>query len=123
MKIREIIVEDQIINVDGYDHQEGDLDAAADWIGKTIDRLRVEVVDEPITIFMKQIKEMYGTYKEYPQDAKRTKTILQKLQAGETEYPIYVQRKDPDKFVMEGRHRMVAFWMAGLKNIPVAYVS
>ena len=122
MKIRELIVEDKIINITGYNHQAGDLESAADWIGKSMKSLRVEVVDEPIKIFMPQIKEMYNTYDEYPQDSKRTNIILQKLNAGQPEYPIYVARGDKEKFVMEGRHRMVVFWLAGLKTIPVAYV-
>jgi len=37
--------------------------------------------------------------------------------------PMYVEQGDPDLFVMEGRHRMVAFWLAGMKIVPVAYAS
>jgi hypothetical protein len=80
-------------------------------------------MDEPIESFMKQIKEMYDTYKEFPSDAHRTKSILNKLKMGEPEYPIYVERKDHNKFIIEGRHRIIAFWLSGLATIPVAYVS
>ena len=121
MKIFEF-VDEQIINVDGFEHQLGDIEAAADWIGKPIDKLRVEVINEPIDMFIKQIKEMYKTYEKFPQDARRTQVILRKLKSGYPEYPIYVDKRDREKFIMEGRHRIVAFWLAGFKEIPVAYV-
>ncbi len=37
--------------------------------------------------------------------------------------PIYVEKNDPHKFVMAGRHRMVAFWLLKINMIPVAYVT
>ena len=119
MKITEVI--EPIINVDGFDHQLGDLEAAAEWLGQN--DINIDLIEEPIELFMPQIKEMYDTYKEFPNDSKRTKNILEKLKRGEPEYPIYVKKGDSHRFVMEGRHRMVAFWLVGLKNIPVAYVS
>ena len=36
---------------------------------------------------------------------------------------IYVEKNDKHLFAMEGRHRMVAFWLNKMKEIPVAYVS
>jgi hypothetical protein len=66
---------------------------------------------------------MYGTYDEFPEDEERTNRILKLLKRGAQPLPIYVEAGDPDFFVMEGRHRMVAFWLAEMKTIPVAYVS
>lgn len=37
--------------------------------------------------------------------------------------PIYVGKDDPNNFIMEGRHRVVAFKWFGLNEIIVAEVS
>ena len=116
MKIREIIVE-------SIDPTDKDLQSVSEWMNTTTENLLVDVVFEPIEKFIKQIQEMYDTYDEYPKDLRRTKKIITALLAGEKPLPIYVAASDPHLFVMEGRHRMVAFWKVGMKIIPVAYVS
>ena len=108
---------------EGLEHNSQDLDDVADWMNTTPDKLSVTVKQEPIEKFIKQIREMYGTYDEFPEDKKRTNRILKLLKRGAKPLPIYVEANDPYLFVMEGRHRMVAFWLEGMKTIPVAYVS
>ena len=108
---------------EGSEHNQQDLDDVADWMNTTPDKLSVEVKQEPIEKFIKQIREMYGTYDEFPEDEDRTNRILKLLKRGAKPLPIYVEAGDPHLFVMEGRHRMVAFWLAEMKTIPVAYVS
>lgn len=105
------------------DPTQQDLKDVADWLDTTPNKLKVEVKQEPIEKFIKQIHEMYGTYDEFPEDEKRTNHILKLLKRGAQPLPIYVAANDPDLFVMEGRHRMVAFWLAGMKTIPVAYAT
>ena len=105
------------------DPTQQDLKDVADWLDTTPNKLKVEVKQEPIEKFIKQIREMYGTYDEFPKDEKRTNRILKLLKRGAQPLPIYVAANDPDLFVMEGRHRMVAFWLAGMKTIPVAYAT
>lgn len=100
-----------------------DLKDVAHWMNTTPDNLSIELKQEPIQKFIKQIKEMYGTYDEFPEDEERTNRILKLLKRGAKPLPMYVEKGDPDLFVMEGRHRMVAFWLADMKTIPVAYVS
>ena len=100
-----------------------DVKDVADWMRTDPDKLSIVVKQEPIEKFIKQIREMYGTYDEFPEDEQRTNRILKLLKRGAKLLPIYVEANDPDLFVMEGRHRMVAFWLAGMKTIPVAYVS
>ena len=102
---------------------DNDLNDVADWMNTTPDRLNIDIVQEPIEKFIKQIREMYDSYDEFPEDAKRTNNIVKLLYAGKKAMPIYVDKGDPHLFVMEGRHRMVAFMLAGMKRIPVAYVS
>jgi GNAT superfamily N-acetyltransferase len=108
---------------EGIGHNVDDLSDVADWMRTTPDKLKMVVKQEPIEKFIKQIREMYGTYDEFPEDEERTNRILKLLKKGSKPLPIYVEDGDPDLFVMEGRHRMVAFWLAGMKTIPVAYVS
>ena len=104
-------------------HNSQDLKDVAEWMRTTPDKLNIVVKQEPIEKFIKQIREMYGTYDEFPEDEERTNRILKLLKRGANPLPMYVEANDPDLFVMEGRHRMVAFWLAGMKNIPIAYVS
>lgn len=95
----------------------------ADWFHTTPDNLEIEIKQEPIGKFLRQIHQMYSTYKEFPKDAKRTKKIMREIERSGKTYPVYVQKDDETLFVMEGRHRMVAFMLLGYKIIPVAYVS
>ena len=100
-----------------------DLASVAQWLRAEPDQIEVHIKQEPIDKFLGQIKEMYGTFGEFPKDERRTNKILRLLKQGATPMPMYVEQGDPDLFVMEGRHRMVAFWLAGAKTVPVAYVS
>ena len=99
-----------------------DLKDVSEWLGTSADNVKVELKKEPISKFEKQIKEMHGTYDEFPKDERRTNKILNQLKRGEEALPIYVEKNDKHLFVMEGRHRMVAFWLNKMKEIPVAYV-
>lgn len=100
-----------------------DLVSVAQWLHAEPDQIEVHIKHEPIDKFLGQIKEMHGTFNEFPKDERRTNKILRLLKQGATPMPMYVEQGDPDLFVMEGRHRMVAFWLAGMKTVPVAYAS
>ena len=115
MRIREL--------TESADPTQQDLKDVSEWMRTTPDKLKIVTKQEPIEKFIKQIREMYGTYDEFPEDEERTNRILKLLKRGAQPMPIYVEANDPDLFVMEGRHRMVAFWLAGMKTIPVAYAS
>ena len=71
----------------------------ADWMRTTTDKLSVEIKHEPIEKFIKQIREMYGTYNEFPEDEERTNRILKLLKRGAKPLPLYVEANDPDLFV------------------------
>jgi hypothetical protein len=77
----------------------------------------------PIDIFSKQINEMESTYDEFTEDKDRTEAIYDKIKNGEKPQPVYVEKDDVDLFVMEGRHRMVAFKWLGMSEVPLCYVS
>jgi hypothetical protein len=108
---------------EAVDPTKSDLVDVAEWLNATPDQIEVHIKQEPIDKFIRQIKEMYGTFDEFPKDERRTNKILNLLKHGATAMPMYVEQGDPSLFVMEGRHRMVAFWLAGMETVPVAYVS
>lgn len=105
------------------DINQSDLNDVSQWLNTSVENLEIHIIYESISKYEKQIKEMYATYDEFPQDAKRTQKIRKLLNNGEKMLPIYVEANDESFFVMEGRHRMVAFWLNGFKEIPVAYVN
>lgn len=97
----------------------GDIESIAEWLDTDVDNLKLTFKMEPIAKFKKQIIEMLGTYYEFPKDAKRTKKIVGLINKTKEVYPIFAEPEH--LFVMEGRHRMVAFWQLDLKEIPVFY--
>lgn len=105
------------------DPSQQDLHDVADWLSTTADKVHIDIRQEPIQKFEKQIKEMYSTFDEFSEDEKRTNRIVKLIKGGAPALPIYVDANDPELFVMEGRHRMVAFWLLGMKTIPVGYAS
>lgn len=108
---------------EAIDPTDSDLVDVAKWMRVEPGKLKIDIKYESIDKFIPQIKEMYESFSEFPKDATRTKKIAKLLKEGATPLPLYVEKKDATMFVMEGRHRMVAFWLAGVENVPVAYVS
>ena len=117
MRAKEFIVESSIV------HQDQDLQDVASWLGTTVDNLHFDVKYEPMSMFENQASEMLGTYNEFPEDAERTEIISSLISKGQGLLPIYIEKADPDLFILEGRHRVVAFLQAGFDKIPVAWVS
>lgn len=101
---------------------EGDLHSVAEWMGRSLDNLVFQYQLVPISIFAKQAEEMFGTYDEFPKDKQRTDKIS-KIIKQQPAYPVFVEAGDPSNFIMEGRHRIVAFWQVGMQRVPVFYVG
>lgn len=102
---------------------ESDLNSVAQWLSTTIDNMEVEYKKESMLLYEKDAKDMYNSYEEYPQDKKRTDKIIKLLKNGKEILPLYVEKNDKCNFVMEGRHRMVAFYLLGYEEIIVARCS
>lgn len=100
-----------------------DLKDVAEWLRTTVDDLDIEYRKESIDLYLKSAREMLESYDEFPQDKKRTDKIIKLLKKGEEALPIYVEKNDEHNFVMEGRHRMVAFYLLGYQEILVARVQ
>ena len=101
-----------------YPGIEGDLIDVDDWMGRAA--LRYRFVNEPTSKFASEAESMLGTYDEFPKDRARTKKIMRLLKSGAEQRPIFC---DADGFIMEGRHRFVAFYLLQLPLTPVVYVT
>lgn len=98
-----------------------DLEDVAKWFGCDLPDLSFSVSDTPISHYRDRILGLLDTYPQFPNDASRTRKILKKLKEGEPMRPIFV---DPsDGFILEGRHRIVAFHLFGATSVPTAFVS
>lgn len=102
---------------------EFDLQSVSEWLNTDINNLEINYQKESIALYKQSAKEMYESYDEFPKDKKRTEKIIKLLKNGNEALPIYVEQDDPHNFVMEGRHRMVAFYLLGYKEITVARVK
>ncbi len=102
---------------------QSDLKSVAEWLNTTVDDLEIDMKNESIQLYCQDAIEMLNSYDEFPKDKKRTDKIISLLKKGETALPIYVEKNDNNNFVMEGRHRMVAFYLLGYKEVLVARVK
>lgn len=103
---------------------EKDLKSIAMWLNvESIAAVDVQLTKMKLSEFRKQIDEMEATYEEFPKDKKRSQRIYNKIKEGAPPQPIFIEKEDPTLFVMEGRHRMVAFKWLGFEEIIVAKVS
>lgn len=99
-----------------------DLKDVSEWLGvDNLAQINTRMKTVPIGVFIKQIEEMEGTFLEFPEDEDRVNKILSLIKDGEEANPVYVEEDDAANFIMEGRHRIVAFHRAGLKDIAVCF--
>jgi hypothetical protein len=118
-----------IINEDGLIYPyyaDDDLCNIYEWFKSSINssaflNIIFEFKEEDITIFKKQIEEMEKSLEDFPEDLERVEKIIVLIKNGEPIYAIFVDN-DSD-FILEGRHRIVAFNRYSLEKIPVYRVS
>jgi hypothetical protein len=98
-----------------------DIVDVAEWMGKPVDMLSFRFKYEPISKFIDVINELENSYPDFPSEKARTKKIYKSINNGSPLYAIFVDEKD--NFILEGRHRVVAFKWLGVDTIPVIYVK
>lgn len=102
---------------------ENDLAHVGEWVhGEPTFRLKVE----PMEMFRERAEYLLSTYSDFPKDKARTNKIVRELEAGAPQRPIFCEAEafsDEDSFIMEGRHRIVAFYRLGYETVPVVYVG
>lgn len=103
--------------------QLSDVKDVGEWLNKPIDEIKYYYKEEPITMFKDTIDEMESTYYEFIDERDRTEHIVDLLKSENPPMAIFIQLNDRDNFIMEGRHRIVAFSWFGLDRVPVIYVE
>ncbi len=107
-----------------YPGIEDDLAHVNGWLRGDEPTFRLKI--EPMAVFKERAEYLLRTYPEFPKDKARTNKIVRELRAGGQQRPIFSDAEafsDEDSFVMEGRHRIVAFYLLGYETVPVVYVS
>ena len=66
---------------------------------------------------------MRSTFLEFPEDDRRTEQIKRAIRETGAMFPVFIEQGDESLFIMEGRHRIVAFYEAGMQTVPVFVVS
>jgi len=104
-----------------HDNQD-DVKAVLGWMRvKSPSELNWEFKMVPTETFKTAIENMESSYPQFPKEEARTKKIQKALASGQKPWPIFVDHTDG--FIMEGRHRIVAFSRVGMQDIPAVYVS
>jgi hypothetical protein len=103
--------------------KEKDIKSVSEWLNTTVSNLELEYSKEPMEKYLSQAKEMFSTFDEFPKDKKRMLKIKKLLEKGNEVFPIYVEKNDVNSFIMEGRHRIVAFYLLGFNEVMVARAS
>lgn len=100
---------------------DNDIKDVSEWLNKEISYIKFEFVEEDICKFKKQIDDMESSLQYNIDEEERVMIIEELLKEGESPFAIFVDKAD--NFILEGRHRVVAFSRQHLKKIPVFYVS
>ena len=103
--------------------QLSDIKDVSEWLDKEIEKIKFYYKDEPISMFNETIEEMQSTYDEFIDELERTEYIFKLLDNGNKPMAIFIKLNDEDNFIIEGRHRIVAFNWFGLDKVPVIYVE
>ncbi len=99
-----------------------DLEDVSQWLNCKPQQLIVRQTSLPLSFFHQTAEDMLGTFDEFPEDEARMQKILAAIRNGEPVLPVFIEDGDEHHFIMEGRHRIVAFYLAGIKAVPVAFV-
>jgi len=99
-----------------------DLNDISQWLRCTPQQLVLRQTSLPLTFFHQTAEDMLATFDEFPEDEARMQKILAAIRNGAPVLPVFIEDGDEHHFIMEGRHRIVAFYLAGIKAVPVAFV-
>ena len=112
---------EQILSVYPELRQTGDLQKSVKWMsGASLDSCEISISIQSIEVFRKQIDEMTASYTAFPKDRARMKKIMQDIKDGARALPVFVEADDEHMFIIEGRHRVVAFDQLKMKKVIVA---
>lgn len=102
---------------------DADLCDVAKWMKCKVQNLQLRKTEVPSAFFKDLVDGLILSYARFPGEKQRTLKILKQIERGQPLLPVFIEEGDQDNFVMEGRHRIVAFHLAGLPTVPVIFVS
>jgi hypothetical protein len=100
-----------------------DIKSVSEWMTCDVEALRFRLVSEPADLFANMVKNLLVSYDQFPKERTRANRVAKLLRAGQSAWPVFIEQGDPERFIMEGRHRIVAFLGTGRNHVPVAYVT
>jgi hypothetical protein len=106
-----------------HPHLKNDMESILEWFSTSFHNRNMLIFEEKsysIKEFKSQIKEMSKTLKQFPNDLKRVKKIHNILKNNGLPYHIFI---DSEKFIMEGRCRIVSQYLSKRNQIDVIRVK
>ena len=100
-----------------------DIANVAGWLRCRVAEVQLRLEKLPIERFASIINACLASYDDFPEDRVRMQRIAELLKSGADRFPVFVKDGDEDLSVIEGRHRLVTFFLRGVKEIDVAFVS
>lgn len=107
--------------IDNSEYCDEDIKSMSEWLNKEVYDIKFEFIEEDISKFQKQIDEMESSLCYNIDENERVRQIEEILTDGGSPFAIFVDKND--NFILEGRHRIVAFSRQHINKIPVFYVS
>lgn len=98
-----------------------DIENVSQWLGCSVSNLSFTLDIEPMANRAAFATDLLSTYPCFPRDERRTNAVRKALKCGSTAWPIFVDAVDG--FLMEGRHRIVAFYLEGRQTVNVVRVK
>lgn len=100
-----------------------DLEDVAKWLKCKPQQLALKRSSLPAETFRELVSGLVDSYDHLPGERKRMQKILKEIENGAPLLPVFIEEDDPENFIMEGRHRIVAFLLAGVTTVPVMFAS
>lgn len=100
----------------------GDLPKVAEWLRSPLGSLSFLFDPVPLSAWP-GLAGAAADLPGFPADLARVARIEARLRSGSDPWPLFVEEHDPELFVMEGRHRRLAFFSLGMTEAPAMRVS
>lgn len=117
--LKDILSLDEVIEMTSAN----DVRDISEWLHKTVGQIIWQYKELPPSVFESQVLEMINNFHESPNDKRRIEAIFKLIKSGQKPQPVFVEAGDPSHFIMEGRHRIVAFFLLKMPVIPVIFCA
>lgn len=107
----------------GHELEEVDTFAISELLDCDVSQLKITPKTESISGFEDEIRDFEEVILSDSESEAGIQDICEVIKAGGHPCCIYVDQADPDRYILEGRKRLVAFKRLGLDDVTVAYCS